>query len=61
LILNPLYVDKVVIPKDMSVDLIDAYILIEWLKMGRLKGEFKKIASTLKMGDNPVVNIVKFK
>jgi len=42
LILNPLYVDKIVIPKDMSVDLIDAYVLIEWLKMGRLKGEFKK-------------------
>lgn len=40
---------------------IDAYILIERFKQGKLGGELKEIASGLTEDSNPVLMMIKFK
>jgi hypothetical protein len=46
---------------DVKVERLDAYQLIEAYQKKQLKGELKKIASTLNENDNPVLMIMKLK
>lgn len=48
-------------PKNVSARFLQPFDLINKLKLGVLKGEKKEIASKLKIDDNPVVEITKFK
>jgi len=52
--------NKIDIPKDMHIELISAYRLVERLKLGLLQGKLKEVAANLKIDDNPVVEITKF-
>jgi len=54
------WAEKVEIPENTCVKLIDSYRLVEHLKLRLLKGDKKEIASKLKIDDNPVVEITKF-
>lgn len=53
--------EKVDIPSNMSVDLLEPYVLKAWLKRGYLKGKMKNVAEKINISDNPVVEIIKFK
>lgn len=46
---------------NVTVMTIDAYILIERFKQGKLDGELKEIASGLTEDSNPVLMMIKFK
>jgi len=52
---------KIEIDKNKSAQLIDADIMIQSYKVGRLTGDVKKIAQKLKEEDNQVVKITKYK
>jgi len=52
--------DNIDLPKNVSAELISAYLLKERLKQGLLVGKLKEVASKLKVEDNPVVEITKF-
>jgi len=55
-------VHKVDIPKNQSVELMQAINLVNSYKSGRLKNGLKKeVSSKLDIGDNPVIEIKKFK
>lgn len=58
---NKYWAERIDIPKNMSVKLIDAYQLIEMYKLGGLTGKMKEVAAKLKAEDNPVVEIIKYK
>ncbi len=53
--------EKVDIPENTSVEMIDSYLLKRLLERGRLDGELKEIATKRKIDDNPVIIINKFK
>ena len=56
-----LRVFKTDVPKDITVELLDAYFLKSLLKSGKLSGELKKIATNINIEDNPVIEIKKLK
>jgi len=49
------------IEKNYCASLVDAYFLINLLKLGRLNGELKQIAQNLNEEDNQVVELLKYK
>jgi hypothetical protein len=53
--------NKVDLPKNTTVKLINSYHLINQLEQGKLTGQLKEIATGLKVDDNPVVKITRFK
>jgi len=55
------WAEKVDVPSNTSVELMQPYALKAWLKRGYLKGELKEIATKVDITDNPVVKITKFK
>lgn len=55
------WAEKVDVPKNTGVELMQPYVLKEWLKRGYLKGELKEIATKVDITDNPVVKITKLK
>ena len=55
------WAEKVDVPTNTSVELMQPYALKAWLKRGYLKGELKEIATKVDITDNPVVKITKFK
>ena len=55
------WAEKVDVPINTSVELMQPYALKAWLKRGYLKGELKEIATKVNITDNPVVKINKFK
>ncbi|MBN2635715.1 MAG: 6-bladed beta-propeller [Prolixibacteraceae bacterium] len=55
------WAEKVDISENMGVGLIYPHSLINKLKLGVLKGKLEELATKLKIDDNPVVEIVRFK
>jgi len=53
--------EEVDVPENTSVKLWQAYKLVERYKSRLLTGELKEVASKLKMDDNPLVEITRFK
>jgi hypothetical protein len=54
-------VNKVDLPINTSVELIQPYVLKEWLKRDDLTGELKKIASEIEVDANPIIKLIRFK
>jgi len=52
---------KIDTPKNQDYSVMQAVNLVKANKKGLLKGELKKVASKLDIGDNPVIKIRKFK
>ncbi|WP_319229260.1 6-bladed beta-propeller [Draconibacterium orientale] len=48
-------------PVNTSLQVLQAYELVEKYKLGLLQGELKEVASQLKIDDNPVIKITLFK
>jgi len=55
------WAEKIDIPKNTSIELLQPYILKDWLKRGYLKGEMKEVAEKVNITDNPILRITKFK
>jgi hypothetical protein len=55
------WAEKIDLPKNMSVEMTEPYVLKEWLKRGYLSGKLKKIASKIEIDANPIVVLTKFK
>ncbi len=53
--------DEIDLPPNTSVKMLQAYRLVEHRKLGLLTGELKRVSKTLKFGDNPVIEVTKFK
>jgi len=56
-----LWAEKIDVPENIGVELINAYQLANHFKQGLLQGKLKEVASKLNAYDNPVVKISKFK
>jgi hypothetical protein len=54
-------ISKVDTPKNQDYRLMQALDLVNSNKKGLLKGELKEVALKLEIGDNPVLQITKFK
>ncbi|WP_167619153.1 6-bladed beta-propeller [Maribellus sediminis] len=48
-------------PVNTSLQVLQAYELVEKYKLGLLQGDLKEVASHLKIDDNPVIKITRFK
>lgn len=55
------WAEKADLPRNTGARFIYPYDLINRLKLGVLDGNLKKIASNLKLDDNPVIEIIKLK
>lgn len=55
------WAEKVDISENMGVEFIYPWRLINSLKLGVLEGKLKELATSVKIDDNPIIKITKFK